>query len=716
MLFLNNQNHDHANCNNGSGDGDPNDGADAILGALVGAVTGLSSLGIGSIGNGGNSGVRIGAGDLGLGTVDRPGVRGEIIHILTAGQLGQNQVIGLGSGVVEDDVGDVYGDLAGIDIALDQSHRSAGPGIGEDVGGRVPGVEVDILPASVVDEVDSTVGGFGFAAGAHALIIEAVADLSGADGAETVGVVGIMGAGIHSVDNSDAGGTDLTGDLASGNGEGVAGDGISVGAVSNGIGGDIHVSFGSLSVDQDYACSAALHIGDAAFLGDILRSTGEGSVELVHSGDLRIRPAGDGSSAQVLGHIGRTGQIQTHGVAAGSHQGPGLIDVLYGNISGVTAVSGEIIVGLSPDYQLIGLSGFVVIGGVGAGVIAADHILQNGAAPDIIGDAHVLGVGTDGQVAAGVIQNLAVAVQVNVTGGLGVIDGTVHHGGPEIAGTVGVIGGFNVLGTVTTEAVGTGIDAFLQEVQNIVLNLLAAGIQVRQAGHAMLGHIVAIIVVGGVLAVIMPAGSIILNVGNDGFSQVVGSGVAHMVGDHIDDDLDALFMGGLAHLLEIGLGAQGTVTTVVNGEGGRLIEGPPVVAGVLLGGLLGGLNGGSLDGSIAQSGDSIQIGGDLIEGPVPAMQGHAVLNGQPGVRSVSLGRNSGEADTGYQHQSQHQAKGAQNLLFHGFSSCIFINPNIIAKNWSIVQYFVKATVMETMAVGATVKDRAKGPGLGYYKI
>ena len=53
------------------------------------------------------------------------------------------------------------------------------------------------------------------------------------------------------------------------------------------------------------------------------------------------------------------------------------------------------------------------------------------------------------------------------------------------------------------------------------------------------------------------------------------------------------------------------------------------------------------------------------------MQGHAVLNGQLGCGGLGgLGRNSGEADTGHQHQSQHQAKGAQDKFFHGFSSLV----------------------------------------------
>ena len=485
-------------------------------------------------------------------------------------------------------------------------------------------------------------------------------DLSRASGAEAGGAVGFVSAGVHIVDDSNAGGADLAADLAAGNGEGVTGNSIGIGAVGNLVGGDIDVSLVTLTVDQDHAGGTALHISNAAFLGDIFTLSSEGGVELVRSSDFGVGPAGDGSGTQVLGHVGGTGQVQTHGITAGRNQSPGLVDIFNGDISGMTAVSSIIVVGLCPNDQLVSLSGLVKAGGVSAGVLAADDILQDSAAPGVIGDGHILGISVDRQIAAGVVQYFAVAVQLVAVVLLAeIILSAVDDGGPEIAGAVGIVGSFDVLGTVEAEAVSAGIDAFLQEVQNVGLYLLVGGVQIRQTGHAVLRYVKAIVVIGGVLGVIMPAGSIVTDIINDGIGQIVGGGVAHMVGNHVNDDLQALIVSSLTHLLEIGLSAQGAVAGVVDGEGSGLIEHPPVVAGMFCGGLLGGLDGRGLDGSIAQSGDGIQISGDLIEGPVPAMQSYAVLNGfHSGLSFGCLSRDCGKADAGYQYQSQHQAKGA----------------------------------------------------------
>ena len=511
-------------------------------------------------------------------------------------------------------------------------------------------------------------------------------NLSGARGAHTVDGVGLVSTGASFVDDSDTGGADLTADLAAGNGEGVAGDGIGVSAVGNFMSSDADISLVALAVYQDNTGIATLNVCNTVFLSDIFTGVEEFVVEMIDGSNGRGGPAGDGGSAQILGHVGRTSHVQGSDLVARSNQSPCLGDISLGNLAAGAVSKG--VVGLGPDNQLVSAGRLLIGSGIGISVLVLDDALQNVVAPAVVGNAHVLGVGADMQGTTGGIQQLTVAVQQLVGVLLLIIGlGTVNDSGPEIAGAVAIIGGFDVLGSVKTETVSTGIDALLQEIQNLVLDLLVGGVQVRQTGHAVLSYIKTIVVIVDILGVIVPAGGIIAQSGIDGFGQVIGRSVTHVVGNNVNDDVQTILMCSLAHLLEVGLGSQSAGAGVVDDKISGLIEHPPVVAGMLLGSLLGNLDGRGLNSTVAQGSDALHVGSDLIERPVPAVQGDLSLGiiSAGGGGFGSLGGNGGEADTGYQHQSQHQAKGTKNGFLHGFSSCFFIIQFILANNVTNVQ-------------------------------
>ena len=194
-------------------------------------------------------------------------------------------------------------------------HGGAGPGIGNDVGGGVPAVEVDGGPVGGVDEVNGPQGHLHIAAGAGAVFVVAVANQGVAVGAEAVQVMGGVGAAFSLVDNGDAAGAaDGAGNLAVGHGESVAGNLIGVSAIGHGVGGDADINGAPLGIHQHHAGVTPLHIGDAAFVGHIFALAGKGVMELVHSRHLGIGPGGIGGGAQVLGDVGGTGQVQAHGI------------------------------------------------------------------------------------------------------------------------------------------------------------------------------------------------------------------------------------------------------------------------------------------------------------------------------------------------------------------------------------------------------------------
>ena len=189
-----------------------------------------------------------------------------------------------------------------------------------------------------------------------------------------------------------------------------------------------------------------------------------------------------------------------------------------------------------------------------------------------------------------------------------------------------------MLGAVETEAVSTGIDTLLQEVQHIALNLVGAGVQVGHAAHAVLGDAEAvaagIVLIGGILGVVMPCGCILADVGRDHSGQgVAGHMVSHVVGDHVDDDLDAVLLSLGAHGGKLRSGADGVALDSVDDEINRLILDPPHAVHILAGGVfLNRLDGGGLHSGITLGSDQRQVLLDGVEGPVPCMEGGAILD------------------------------------------------------------------------------------------
>ena len=523
-----------------------------------------------------------------------------------------------------------------------------------------------------------------------------MANQSGAILAETVQVVGLVSAGVGLVDNGNAGvAADGTGNLAIINDKGVAGDAVGVGTVGHSMSGNIHLHRAALAVDKNNTGGTTLHVGNAIFAGNVLALADESIVEVVDGGNLGEGPAGVGAGAKILGHVGRTGQVQSHGVSTGSHQSPGPIDVGFGHGLGIAAGIG--VVGLSPDNQLVGSGALLIAVGESVCILATDDAVADHIAPSVVGDVHVLGVGIYLQAAAGRIQQLAVAVQVEVAGLLGIVHSAIDDSGPEIAGAVAVVGGLDVLGSVEAEAVSAGVDAFLQQVKNQILNLLVGGVQIRQTIHAVLGDVKTVGIVAGILVDVMPAAGIVPQLSDDAVGDAgAGVRVTHVVGNNVDNDLDALLVGSFTQALELGLGAQGTVAGIVDVEAHGLVECPPVAEGVLCGGLLGLLNGRGLDGSVAQGNNLIQILFDVLIGPVPAVQGYAVLNavsdGVTDRSSAGAGGAGNQQNADQKKNGQQPADGAQNMFTHVKTSLI-LSEKIISNRLQIVQYYFDNVVI-----------------------
>ena len=343
-------------------------------------------------------------------------------------------------------------------------------------------------------------------------------------------------------------------------------------------------------------------------------------MELVDSLDLGIGPCGLGSNAQLLSRALGTGQVQAHGVRAGCDQCPGLVDVELGNAGGRAVSIG--IVGLGPDDQI----------GSGCGLVeaayqsssAADNVGSQMIAPAIVGDGHILGIGGDGDL--GVIQNFAVNIDVLALF-LGVILSAADHSGPEVAGEGSVVlGGLDGLSHVEAEAVDADVNALLQEVQDVVLHILVGSIQVGQTGQAVLGHVLSAVPAGDVGLDVVPV-FVLAQVLGDLVGKIVAGLVAQVVCDHVHDDLDTILVGSCDHAFKLGLGAQRVAILIVDLEIDGLVVDPPVGANRGINRIfLHDLNGRSLDGGVALCGDGRHVGFDLSEGPVPAVQGHTVLD------------------------------------------------------------------------------------------
>ena len=339
-----------------------------------------------------------------------------------------------------------------------------------------------------------------------------------------------------------------------------------------------------------------------------------------------VCPTADRCLSQILGIVCGTGKVQTHGIGAGSDQRPGLDDVGFTDAVGVLVgvIGGVGIVGFGPQNQYGGRNCLIVAWGQGS--ITGVDVTSEGIAPGVVGDGHILGVSGQGHT-AGFVQDLAVDVQILAVGLAGVVLCPADHDGPEVAGDdLIVIGGFNALGCVKTEAVNTHIHAILQKSQNDLLQFCVAGVQVRQTGHTVLGYLVAVLPISDIFGKIMPEGSL-AEMFRNFWGQIIAGLVGQMVCDHIHDDLDAVAMGSSHHALQFRFGTQSVALECVDRKINGLVADPPGGAyRSANGAFFQRLNGRSLDSGVTLGCDGGHVGLDLGKGPVPAVQGQTVLN------------------------------------------------------------------------------------------
>ena len=599
-----------------------------------------------------------------------------------------DQVFGLIAGVVvEDDVGSGGGDGSAPDAALYLGHLGTGPCCGSLTCAVVPAVDVGSGPVFGVNKVDgpggsSTAGGAGAAGLVSHISIAAVAVAISAVAAVRAG----LGGGV--VNNGHTGVTHGAVDAAAADGELVAGQLIVVGTAGHGVNGQVDITATVVEVGDDHAGITTLVVVQvgAGILSQVLGLTCEMVVEVV---DLLGELAGPAKLCQlahllidaVLGigvnvfHVVGTGEVQGHGVGAGSGQSPCLVADIVAGVQGGQITDG--IVRLCPQHQLV--SGSVLeVGLTQSGGIVLFHLVTDVVGPDGLGGAHVLGVSADGQAAVvvGILQQLTVVVRSDASGGLSVRGGAVDHSGPEIAGVAGVvIGSLDLLGCVKTEAVHAAVNILLHQGKSLVLHLLVAGVDIGQASHTTLSHVVAVIIAGGVLGIIVPAGRIIQEVRVHHGAKLVCAVVGGVVEHHIHDDLDAILVCLGTQVDQFFLGTHTVALGFVDVEADRLINGPPVVYGLIDSALLHLLHGRYLDGGIAHIGDQAQICLDVGNGPVPALQRNTVLDvghqvGTVDSRCVCLdvSRHGGQHERGDHCQCQNQTDDAVGKRSHVFSS------------------------------------------------
>ena len=333
--------------------------------------------------------------------------------------------------------------------------------------------------------------------------------------------------------------------------------------------------------------------------------------------------------------------------------------------------------GLCPQHQLV--SGSVLeVGLAQSGSIVSLQLVADIVGPDGLGSAHVLGVSTDVQatVVIGLLQQLAIEVKLNASGGLSVAVGAVDHSGPEVAGVAGVIiGSLDLLGGVKTEAVNTAVDVVLHQSQSLVLNLLVSSVQVRQTGHTTLSNIVAVVIVGGILRIIMPAGRIIQEIRVHQGAQLIRAVVGGVVEYHVHDDLDVILVCFFTQVDQLVPGAHAVALGLVDVEADRLINSPPVVVGLIDSAFLQLLHGRELDSRIAHVCNEAQICLDVGNGPVPAVQRSAVLDvgsqggtGNGGCICFDVSRHRNQHESGKHCQCQNQTNDTVGKRSHNFSS------------------------------------------------
>ena len=567
-------------------------------------------------------------------------VAGFILEGIVVGR--GDQIGGLRAGiVVEDDVGGGGRNGCLVQVTLHQGHLGAGPAGGN--GGRaaiMPAVDIGSGPVGGVAEVDGPGRSSAADGTLGAGLVTHISVAAVAVAIETVaGVAAGLGGGI--VHNSHTGIAHGAVNAAAIDGELVAGKLIVVGAVGHCIHRQVDVTAAIVEVDDHHTGVTALVVVQvgAGILGQVLGLADEVVVEQVHRFGEVAGPAqlhhlthllndrlgiGVVLIQRQVGDVQTAGEVQSHGVSAGGNQRPGLVQVVLIGPQG--AAVAHSIVGLCPQNQLVCIGGLEVSLTQSGGAVTL-QLVANVIGPDGLGDAHILGVGAHGQSAltavalVGVFQQLAVEVQVDASGGLGIAVGAVDHRGPEVTGVaVVIIGGLDLLGGIKAEAVHTAVDILLHQSQRLVLYLLIGGVQVGQTGHALLGHIVAIHIAGGILRIIMPAGRIVQKIRIHQRAKLICAVVGGVVEHHVHDDLDVVLVCFVAQVDQLGLGADTVALGIVDVEADRLIHGPPVVIGSVHGAFLQLLHGRQLDGGITHIGDQAQIGFHIGNRPVPTVK------------------------------------------------------------------------------------------------
>ena len=181
--------------------------------------------------------------------------------------------------------------------------------------------------------------------------------------------------------------------------------------------------------------------------------------------------------------------------------------------------------------------------------------------------------------------------------------------------------------SVKSEAVSTAVNTFSQICFYIVLNFCIFCVEVGQTAHTAVSDTVTAAVVDFGKALTMPAVCVISDVRRNGSRNVIFTLIAEMVGDYIDNDMNAVFMCFLAHCGKFGFCTESGISRIVDSEVGRLIVNPPYRVGFAFCTLFCLLDNRGLNRGITCLCNFSHIGFNVVEGPLPCMKNNALLAG-----------------------------------------------------------------------------------------
>ncbi|MNV47433.1 hypothetical protein D3C71_1393030 [compost metagenome] len=296
-------------------------------------------------------------------------------------------------------------------------------------------------------------------------------------------------------------------------------------------------------------------------------------MEFIDGSDIRVLPqcaASLSQSSTELAAAARTVKEQGSCLGTGRDDRPARLDLPIIQSGRFIAVIGVGIMGFDPGDEL-GRANVVRIVGqsrVGVGRRAEAYRIADIMA--VVGSCKIDIVGVIRKTVRPALQNFPVDVQVRT-----VVQRT-QYPGPEV-GASGIVRQLDMLGGVEPEAVGTERDSIIQERDDHVLQILIAGVQVGKA-DAPLGNLPAIIVIANTFG-FMPEARIVphnrIDIGCRRIGQAAAACIGGMIGNHIHDNADAVFVGFRAQLLELVTGAK---LRVAYREISRLIEQPPLAS------------------------------------------------------------------------------------------------------------------------------------------